>query len=485
METKIANEIKTKIFELLNKYYEEYVKSPNKELKTKYNDIMSIYMAINDSNYKGIIRYFESNNKIPKEVQEIYDKVTKKPTSKDKKDKDAMLFVDTVKQELYAVVVEQYNKAKSNKSQRKQYKYLKEIYEEIAFKNKPSDIIAVFRKLKSEINTKQPHEKKAILQSLEVFTKVSRDMGLLPKKPEVLDTSVKEENITMEDLVKDVKVNNNDAEINRLININKKVVALQEELSKIDLASEEAKNIRIEISKLCDERDKIIEKYLGTSGVVLSKELESLEIAHSKALGGKKDKPYYLSSDEYAHELRETIEMLNDLKFFGIDSKYVIGEDEKARQANYEELLLQTNKRYNNLVTSLYKEKNPLISENKQTPDASVRSDNLLAYLELYNLRKGYSDFKKKRESLRIGNEIITASVFDDKVRMIKDIVNQFVTKSSSKVRENGNKVEIKDTSRNKDTIKQEMAEKMNEIFGKIMVAKHSMSQNQGVGYAR
>ena len=44
---------------------------------------------------------------------------------------------------------------------------------------------------------------------------------------------------------------------------------------------------------------------------------------------------------------------------------------------------------------------------------------------------------------LELAKNNITASVFDDKVRMIKDIVNQFVTKSSSKVRENGNKVEL------------------------------------------
>ena len=519
MKTQIANNIKIKIYELLKKYYEEYINNRNEDLKNKYISIKEVYDILNNMNYTGIVNYI-SNNKVPKEVMDIYEEAlnikkkkddndTKSDNSTEKKDKDKE-FVIKMKKELYLLTYSLYNKAKSNKSLANQYKYLKQIYEELLTKKSALEISKMFRKLRLEYSEKQDYEKEIIKQALETFEVVTNDvlgnikdrnteikddkditqieteekpLSTLPDENEI-KVNLEDDKVETEDYFKEMSlIVYSDNEIKRIDDINSKVVRLQERLLNSNNSENEIK-IRKEISQLCQERENIVSKYLGASGIVSVKQLESLEFEYART-SGKKDKPYTLTKEEYSKELRNSIEKLSDLKFFGVDSIFVSGNNDLERKQNYEKMLAETNKKYVNLIASVYHDTNPVIAKDSSSPEAAIRSENLVSYLELYNLRNGYSEFKRKSESLKIGNEVITASVFAEKTKMLKDLINQLVTNSSNMVRDMGESVVVNDVSRNKDMVKQDMLIKMNEMYENILVQKQALSQNLSQGLSQ
>ncbi|MGM9877020.1 MAG: hypothetical protein ACI33S_00060 [Bacilli bacterium] len=507
MKTQIANNIKVKLYELLKKYYQEYINNRNENLKNEYNSIKTIYNKLNGMNYDEIVEFI-SNNKVPKQVIQIYEEainaVKKKEDSvkesdnlTEKKDKDKE-FVSKMRKELYLQTYNLYNKAKLDKSLAKQYNYLKQIYEELLTKKSALEISKMFRKLQAEYKEKQDYEKKAIKQAIETFESVTIEvLGNIKDKKDDKDNTqveIKEKTSTTsnDDNINKTNLEDNkgktkgyfkddslivlsDDEIQKIDNINSKVVELQEKLLNANNSENEIQ-IRKEISQLCQERENIVSKYLGTSGIVSVKELESLEFEYARA-SSKKDKSYTLTEEEYSSELRGTIERLSDLKFFGVDSIFVSGNNESERKQNYEKLLAETNKKYGNLVSCVYQNSNPVIANVSSSPDTAIKSDNLISYLELYNLRNGYGEFKRKSGSLKIGNEVITASVYEEKTKMIKDLINQFVVNSSNKVRDMGGSVVVDDVSRNKDVVKQDMLVKMNEMYENMLVQKQSLTQ--------
>lgn len=519
MKTQIANNIKIKIYELLKKYYEEYINNRNENLKNEYNSIKTIYNKLNGMNYDEIVEFI-SNNKVPKQVMQIYEETIKIAKKKEesvkesdklteKKDKDKE-FVSKMRKELYLQTYNLYNEAKLNKSLAKQYKYLKQIYEELLTKKSALEISKMFRKLRLEYSEKQDYEKEAIKQSLETFEVVTNDVlgNIKDRNTEIKDdkditqieteekplstspdeneikVNLEDDKVETEDYFKEMSlIVYSDDEIKRIDDINSKVVGLQERLLNSNNSENEIK-IRKEISQLCQERENIVSKYLGVPGIVSVKQLESLEFEYARA-SNKKDKSYTLTQEEYSSELRDTIEKLSDLKFFGVDSIFVSGNNESERKQNYEKLFAETNKKYGNLVSCVYQNSNPVIANVSTSSDTAIKSDNLISYLELYNLRNGYGEFKRKSGTLKIGNEVITASVYEEKTKMIKDLINQLVTNSSNKVKDMGGSVVVDDVSRNKDMVKQDMLIKMNEMYENILVQKQALSQNLSQGLSQ
>ncbi len=488
MNLETANKIKREIYNYLSQIYQEYSKNRNSTLKSKYDALLAEYKKLNEMSPSEMIEYFNHDNVIS-EIQIIYDKIIKNIQNKQKsnngqniKEQREKQLIYKIKKDIYSKFVEVYNEAKSDKSKIAKYDYLHKLYNDIYNMNSISDIMNYISNLNKTKASKLPHEVEAINVIVSVFLDVSKKITPL-NSPTKRDFVTPKEIKGEPDNILESNVSS-DPEIAALNRINHDIIQLNKELVTLNPASKQAIERRKIINKLSDERKNILLKYFGIEGVILSKNLDSLNFEYAKEFNNKKTAPYILTSSEYENELRNTIFNLADLKFNGVDSKQIKSTQKSDRIIEYNKLISLANKKYKNLVTSLYGKENPIIKENSKTKEASIKSDNLLSYFELYNLDGGYNEFKNKKKHLRVGNEIITKSIFYDKQKFIVDMIHDFVYASVRKVNQMGGKIQITDNSRSKEKIASEMSKYMKEIEQEIRKKRQKSNLEQGKKYA-
>lgn len=259
------------------------------------------------------------------------------------------------------------------------------------------------------------------------------------------------------------KIDYNDFDIKEIENINKKIMLLLEKLNTMDLYSSNAINVRAEINKLAQEREKIVYTYLGDGGVTFIRNIESMERNVAATFDSDTQKPRVLSTTSYLKELKNTILILADLKFYKLDSKYL--SDEENKEDMFKELYFNTIKKYHNLVSSLYGRGNVMIAN-------GISSSELLSYFSIYNLDSSYSNFKKKYPNLMIGGDKVKSKDYNKSVNDLNNLINLFLAKSKNRLEKTSGKVRIVDSFENKKILKKELEENMNVLYKYILYYK-------------
>ncbi len=211
-----------------------------------------------------------------------------------------------------------------------------------------------------------------------------------------------------------------------------KIMELKNECFKLEYNDLKASELRSIIYALCIEREKMVSKVLGVSGINKLRLIESKEdmvmskkdelddwVLLSNNIDDMKE-PTTITLPEYINYLRQTFREISGIEFDiestmeGIKGKRsnVISTN-KLRAEEYKEIV---KKNYYNLIKSL------------NDPKVEMLSEALLNYLSIYNIEGGYSTFKKHYSNGKIGNEAISMNLYKKGIANIETLMEEIIS---------------------------------------------------------
>ena len=107
-----------------------------------------------------------------------------------------------------------------------------------------------------------------------------------------------------------------------------------------------------------------------------------------------------------------------------------------------------------------------------------ITSSDLMSYLSIYNITGGYQDFKSHHKTGKIGNEAISKEMHSEGVDNIEKFIKSFKEKSSKLINSKGGNIIIKDVSPNKYNLKNELDDKITNLYRMVMEKSKGSSQS-------
>ena len=414
-ETDILKDIKKNIYNKTMENYNIYVLNKTQTNKEIYEMLLKMNKTVNSF----------------KTLQEVSDYLIE--IQKNIKDLKA----------IFDAKVEEYNKDKKNEQIKNEIKNI-------------MNVAQVLTDIYSDIKSKISKYKKSQKSNISAKFKEKKQDDIQPQKTSQEQTKVQK-------YVDGVDFNNET--VKEIENINKEILSLREKIATLDVYSREALDIRKRINELCEIREHIAYEVNGYDGIKFIKNIESLEIQYANTQSGETKQ----ENDEisFNKELMDKLMIIADLKFFGIESKYInVSQDasNKEKFEAYKKIYSKYMKEYMSLVKSLYGN-NPIIYKNA---DYVMHESDLRNLLEIYNLRGNYHDFKHKHKSGKIGNEAISKELYSEGLDRIEGLINSFKVLSTETIRQKGGKVTVSYDIESKETLKTEIDKKMAQFYKQI-----------------
>lgn len=401
--------------------------------------------------------------------------------------------LNNIKKEFYEMVVEFFNNYSQNKTavNIELYNNMLNLYKKVnacksfeEVKQCLNEIQEQLAGLKKIYNSKVDEYKKTknpeTLKDIKDITKVAQGLtDAYSKANELMSKRVKETKKTetqksKEEKIKPVKKVNLDGinfdipEIKEMNVLSTQIVSLKEQLSSLDPLSKEATSLRKKINDLCNQRMHIAYEQFGYDGMNYIRQVESLETRYANHEERQSNSEYELTEEQYANRLEELLEVIADLKFNGIKSRYVnvldtMNNSEKLK--TYQEVYSKYMNEYSNLVKSLHNTANPTIYSQA---DYVVSSTDLLNYLSIYNLKGGYQVFKEHHKTGKIGSEAVTKELYASGLDKIEGFITSFKIISKDLIRNKGGKITISNQNVTKEDMKVDMEQKLADFYKMI-----------------
>lgn len=424
-ESDILKEIKKNIYNKTMENYNIYVLNKTQTNKEIYERLLKINKTVNGfKTLQEVSEYLTEIQKNLKELKVIFD--TK---------------------------VEEYNKDKKNEQVKNEVKNI-------------MNVAQVLTDIYSDIKSKIARYKKTQKSNISAKFKEKKQEERQPEK-------TFQEQSKVQKYVDGVDFNNET--VKEIENINKEILSLREKLVTLDVYSREALEIRKRVNELCEIREHIAYEVNGYDGVKFVKNIESLEIQYANTSKGEAKQEKEYDEVSFNKELMEKLMIIADLKFFGIESKYINVSPDASNKEKFEEykkVYSKYMKEYICLIKSLYSN-NPIIYKNA---DYVMHESDLRNLLEIYNLRGNYNDFKRKHKSGKIGNEAISKELYSEGLDRIEGLINSFKVLSSETIRQNGGKVKVSYDIETKETLKAEIDKNMAQFYKQICNKNNHLS---------
>jgi len=373
--------------------------------------------------------------------------------------------------EIFSVVEYYYKEYLTLKTDNSRYLYLKSnnIYKTILESNNINDINNIYLELITKLNYIQnEYSKKIKLYKLNKAEEIKKELIILKEEGNLCvsflkvitkyKTIKKLPSLNIESKEKEEDLENDD----KLDKLNSKILELKEKATKLE--DEENLEIYKKINNLCIERENYIKNKTGYSNISLLREIESLEtrVAMSKEI--KEIKPYNISSDEYSIVLKNTINALANLKFYGMESKVFLYDDSISKEENrnnFDELYRDYINKYTNLIYSLYQTDDVLI---KISFNETISSRELISLLSIYNLEGKYENFIKKHRENKIDGYNINEIEYVEKCIYIKKAINNLCVSSSSLINKKFGSLVVSNFVKGKSELLEELNKKYQEL---------------------
>lgn len=410
----------------------------------------------------------------------------------------------SIKENFYKLVLGFYNQYVSNKTSMNLqiYKRNLALYNKINICNNFKELKSCLKDISNEISILREHYSKKVeeynnfvdkksAEAKNVFSEIKCIAGIAQSLTDVyseikieISKVSKKQNIPViiqgnqEDKTSANDVDFNNETIYKLDQLNKKILSLKEKNIGFDYNSKDAIQIRREINSLSTVREKIIYDTFGYDGVNYLRNIESLELRYASASDVRNSKPYSISHNDYISKLDELIHIIADLKFYGINSKYISVDANSTVSEKfnvYKDTYTKYMSMYMNLVGSLYQNNNPIIYSGN---DYMITSSDLMSYLSIYNITGGYQDFKLHHKTGKIGNEAISKEMYSEGVDNIEKFIKSFKEKSSELINSKGGNIIIRDVSPNKYNLKNELDDKITNLYRMVMEKSKGGSQS-------
>lgn len=409
-ETKILNNIKRELYDMVVEFYNNYSQNKSKVNLELYNNVIDLYKKINSC------KSFD-------EVREYLDDIQKELASLKEK---------------FNAKIEEHKKTKNEA-----------IMQEIKDISKVAQVLTdVYSKVKVTLPKK---------------TKVTK---VEPKQEQKVEQ--KQEQVKPKKLVNTEGIDFNIQEVKEIQNLTSQIIKLKEELSSIDPLSKEAITIRKNINDLCNQRLHIAYQQFGYDGMNYIREVESMETRYANHQEDKNTSSYELDSLAYETQLEGLLSIIGDLKFNGIKSSYVAVNESMTNNEKlkaYQEVYSKYMGEYLNLVKSLHNTNNPTIYS---YGDYTVTSTDLLNYLSIYNLKGGFQTFKEHHKTGKVGSEAVTKEMYAAGLDKIEGFVSSFKIISRDLIKNKGGKITISNQNITKEDLKIEMEQKLADFYKMI-----------------
>ena len=405
-ETRILNNIKKEFYEMVVEFFNNYSQNKTAVNVELYNNMLNLYKKVN------VCKSFEEVKQCLNEIQEQLAGLKK----------------------IYNSKVDEYKKTKNPET-------LKDI----------KDITKVAQGLTDAYSKANELMSKRVKETKKTETPKSKEEKIKPVKKVNLDG-----------------INFDIPEIKEMNDLSTQIVSLKEQLSSLDPLSKEATSLRKKINDLCNQRMHIAYEQFGYDGMNYIRQVESLETRYANHEEKQNNLEYELTEEQYTNRLEDLLEVIADLKFNGIKSRYVnvldtMNNSEKLK--TYQEVYSKYMNEYSNLVKSLHNTANPTIYSQA---DYVVSSTDLLNYLSIYNLKGGYQVFKEHHKTGKIGSEAVTKELYASGLDKIEGFITSFKIISKDLIRNKGGKITISNQNVTKEDMKVDMEQKLADFYKMI-----------------
>ena len=190
----------------------------------------------------------------------------------------------------------------------------------------------------------------------------------------------------------------------------------------------------MKINDILDKREQALTSRFGPDVMVNLSVLESLEERISRLPLRDNTKPYQLDASGYNKEILSVISRINDYDFNGINSKYFKKDNSKSDGVNESRLLKEREmlvRKFHNMITSLY---------GKDTEFKGldgVKYEDIIPMLSTCNIEGGYKTFRENFKNKKIGSEMISKEMYEERLNKLRLYIKLLVTTNSELLKNN------------------------------------------------